>query len=46
MTQQYIPVLQVLVKYIFSTYLYRKYSWSTSRSSSGNTSLSSLSVSL
>ena len=36
-TQQYIPVLQVLVKYVFSTYLYRKYSWSTSRSSSGNT---------
>ena len=34
-TQQYTPVLQVLV-----------YSWSTRRSSSGNTSLSSLSVSL
>ena len=36
-TQQYIPVLQVLVKYVFSTYLYGKYSRSTSRSSSGNT---------
>ena len=36
-TQQYIPVLQVLVKYVFSTYLYRMYSRSTSHSSSGNT---------
>ena len=45
-TQQYTPVLQVLVKYVFSTYFYRKYSWSTRRSSSGNTSLSSLTVSL
>ena len=36
-TQQYIPVLQVLVKYVYSTYLYRRYSRSTSHSSSGNT---------
>ena len=36
MTQQYIPVQQVLVKYVFSRYLYRKYSRSTSRSSSGD----------
>ena len=45
-TQQYTPVLQVLVKYVFSTYLYRKYFWSTRRSSSGYASLSSLPVSL
>ena len=31
-TQLYIPVLKVLVKYVYSTY-----SWSTNRSSSGNT---------
>ena len=35
----YCGVTQVLVKYVFSTYLYRKYSWSTSRSSSGNTKI-------
>ena len=35
-TQQYVPVLQVLVKYVFSTYLYHIYSRSTSHSSSGN----------